>query len=127
MENIDGIIKVEYLSREALELAFTLACRHLHKVINATSEQVSLIAIKQEMIDKAVHQMRENQRSPHEQKPEAKLDECLEAPGIVVNAEKVYLTIQKKDLNAWRDETSQLLQDAGFEDASKYLDAAWEL
>lgn len=27
----------------------------------------------------------------------------------------------------WRDETSQLLQDAGFEDASKYLDAAWEL
>lgn len=32
-----------------------------------------------------------------------------------------------KDLNAWRDETSQLLQDAGFEDASKYLDAAWEL
>lgn len=32
-----------------------------------------------------------------------------------------------KDINAWRDETSQLLQDAGFEDASKYLDAAWEL
>lgn len=27
----------------------------------------------------------------------------------------------------WRDETSQLLQDAGYEDASKYLDAAWEL
>ena len=34
-------------------------------------------------------------------------------------------TQQRK--NAWRDETSQLLQDAGFEDASKYLDAAWEL
>lgn len=32
-----------------------------------------------------------------------------------------------KDLNTWRDETSQLLQDAGFEDASKYLDAAWGL
>ena len=32
-----------------------------------------------------------------------------------------------KDLNAWRAETSQLLQDAGFEDASKYLDAVWEL
>ena len=32
-----------------------------------------------------------------------------------------------KDLNTWRDETSQLLQDAGYEDASKYLDAAWEL
>lgn len=32
-----------------------------------------------------------------------------------------------KDINTWRDETSQLLQDAGFEDASKYLDAAWEL
>ena len=32
-----------------------------------------------------------------------------------------------KDINPWRDETSQLLQDAGFEDASKYLDAAWEL
>lgn len=32
-----------------------------------------------------------------------------------------------KDLNAWRDETSRLLQNAGFDDASKYLDAAWEL
>lgn len=32
-----------------------------------------------------------------------------------------------KDISTWRDETSQLLQDAGFEDASKYLDAAWEL
>lgn len=32
-----------------------------------------------------------------------------------------------KDINTWRDETSQLLQDAGFEDASKYLDAVWEL
>ena len=32
-----------------------------------------------------------------------------------------------KDLNAWRDETSRLLQNAGFEDASKYLDAVWEL
>lgn len=32
-----------------------------------------------------------------------------------------------KDISTWRDETSQLLQDAGFEDASKYLDVAWEL
>lgn len=32
-----------------------------------------------------------------------------------------------KDISTWRDETSQLLQDAGFEDASKYLDAVWEL
>ena len=32
-----------------------------------------------------------------------------------------------KDLNTWRDETSRLLQNAGFEDASKYLDAVWEL
>ena len=127
MENKDGIIKVEYLSREALERAFTLACRQLHKVVNATSEQVSLRAIKQEMIDKAVQQMQENQRSLYEQKPEAKLGECLEAPGIVVNAETVYLTAQRKDLTTWRDETSQLLQDAGYEDASKYLDAAWEL
>lgn len=37
------------------------------------------------------------------------------------------LSLWGEDLNTWRDETSQLLQDAGFEDASKYLDAAWEL
>lgn len=37
------------------------------------------------------------------------------------------LSLWSEDLYAWRDETSQLLQDAGFEDASKYLDAAWEL
>ena len=37
------------------------------------------------------------------------------------------LSLWGEDLYAWRDETSQLLQDAGFEDASKYLDAAWEL
>lgn len=37
------------------------------------------------------------------------------------------LSLWGRDLYAWRDETSQLLQDAGFEDASKYLDAAWEL
>lgn len=63
MENKDGIIKVEYLSREALERAFALACRHLHKVVNATSEQVSLRAIRQDMMNKAVQQMEENQRS----------------------------------------------------------------
>ena len=40
---------------------------------------------------------------------------------------KKLLSLWGKDLNTWRDETSQLLQDAGFEDASKYLDAAWEL
>lgn len=32
-----------------------------------------------------------------------------------------------KDLNAWRNETLRLLQNTGFEDASKYLDAVWEL
>ena len=32
-----------------------------------------------------------------------------------------------KDLNAWRAETSRLLQNTGFDDASKYLDAVWEL
>lgn len=37
------------------------------------------------------------------------------------------LSLWGRDLYAWHDETSQLLQDAGFEDASKYLDAAWEL
>ena len=37
------------------------------------------------------------------------------------------LSLWGKDLYVWRDETSQLLQDAGFEDASRYLDAAWEL
>lgn len=42
-------------------------------------------------------------------------------------AHRKLLLLWGKDINAWRDETSQLLQDAGFEDASKYLDAAWEL
>ena len=37
------------------------------------------------------------------------------------------LSLWGEDLYAWRDETSQLVQNAGFEDASKYLDAAWEL
>lgn len=97
MENKDGIIKVEYLSREALERAFALACRQLHKVVNATSEQVSLIAIKQEIMNKAVQQMKENRRSPFEQKPEAELCECLETPGIAVNAETVYLTVVQRD------------------------------
>lgn len=96
----DGYIKVEYLSREALERAFAIACRQLHKVVNATSEQVSLKVIKQEIMNQAVRQMMENQRSPYEctyKKPEAKLDECLEADeitqGIVVNAETVHLTV----------------------------------
>ena len=43
------------------------------------------------------------------------------------NAHRMLLSLWSKDLNKWRDETSKLLQDAGFEDASKYLDAVWEL
>lgn len=43
------------------------------------------------------------------------------------NAHRMLLSLWGKDLNKWRDETSKLLQDAGFEDASKYLDAVWEL
>ncbi len=97
MEIKDGYIRVEYLSREALERAFALACRQLHKVVNDTSEQVSLIAIKQEIMNKAVQQMKENRRSPFEQKSEAKLGECLETPGIAVNAETVYLTVVQRD------------------------------
>lgn len=96
MENKDGI-KVECLNRETLERAFSLACRQLHKVVNATNEQVSLIAIKQEIMNKAVQQMKENRRSPFEQKSEAKLSECLETPGIAVNAETVYLTVVQRD------------------------------
>ena len=42
-------------------------------------------------------------------------------------AVKMMAKQDKKAGDTWRDETSQLLQDAGFEDASKYLDAAWEL
>lgn len=96
----DGYIRVEYLNREALERAFALACRQLHKVVNATSEQVSLRVIKQEMMNKAVQQMEENRRAPYEnthEEPEATLHECLEAEritsGIVVNAETVHLTV----------------------------------
>ena len=63
MKNKDGIIMVECLNREALELAFALACRQLHRVVNSTSEQVSLRAIRQDMMNKAVQQMEENQRS----------------------------------------------------------------
>ena len=92
----DGI-KVEYLNRETLERAFSLACRQLNKVVNATSDQVSLIAIEQEIMNKAVQQMKENWRSPFEQKSEAKLGECLETPGIAVNAETVYLTVVQRD------------------------------
>lgn len=66
-------------------------------MVNATSEQVSLIAIKQEIMNKAVQQMKENRRSPFEQKPEAELGECLETPGIAVNAETVYLTVVQRD------------------------------
>ena len=96
----DGYIRVEYLSREALERAFALACRQLHKVVNATSEQVSLRVIKQEMMNQAVQHMEENRRAPYEnthEAPEATLHECLEAEritsGIVVNAETVHLTV----------------------------------
>lgn len=172
MENKDGIIKVEYLTREALERAFALACRQLHKVVNATSEQVSLRAIKQEMMNKAVQQMEENQRSlPAGRRNRHELglnernvktvtkEQCEAALGSISDAIEEYcLVVNKdvyskleaaqdvihqlieeheklkklvllwgKDINTWRDETSQLLQDAGFEDASKYLDAAWEL
>lgn len=97
MENKERITKVECLNREALELAFALACRQLHKVVNATSEQISLRAIRQDMMNKAVQQMEENRRSPFEQKSEAKLGECLETPGIAVNAETVYLTVVQRD------------------------------
>ena len=48
-------------------------------------------------MNKAVQQMEENRRSPFEQKPEAELGECLETPGIVVNAETVYLTVVQRD------------------------------
>ena len=48
-------------------------------------------------MNKAVQQMKENRRSPFEQKPEAELSECLETPGIAVNAETVYLTVVQRD------------------------------
>lgn len=96
----DGYIRVENLNREALERAFALACRQLHKVVNATSEQVSLRVIKQEMLNQTVQQMKENRCYPYEPayaEPEAKMGECMEAekimPGIAVNARTVYMTI----------------------------------
>ena len=112
----------------------------------------------------SLRQMKENRRSPFEQKSEAVTKEqceaslgsifdaieeyCLavnkdvygklEKAQDVINqlieeheelqkAHKKLLSLWGKDLTTWRDETSQLLQDAGFEDASKYLDAVWEL
>lgn len=40
---------------------------------------------------------------------------------------KKLLSFWGKDVTAWRDEASQLLQNAGYKEASKYLDAYWEL
>lgn len=40
---------------------------------------------------------------------------------------KKLLSLWGKDVTAWRDEASQLLQNAGYKEASKYLDAYWEL
>ena len=46
---------------------------------------------------------------------------------LMDSSENGNLLLEQYGRFKWRDETSQLLQDAGFEDASKYLDAAWEL
>ena len=40
---------------------------------------------------------------------------------------KKLLSLWGKDVTAWRDEASPLLQNAGYKEASKYLDAYWEL
>lgn len=40
---------------------------------------------------------------------------------------KKLLSLWGKDVTAWRDEAPQLLQNAGYKEASKYLDAYWEL
>lgn len=55
------------------------------------------------------------------------IHQLIEEHEKLEKAHKKLLSLWGEDLYAWRDETSQLLQDAGFEDASKYLDAAWEL
>ena len=55
------------------------------------------------------------------------IHQLIEEHEKLQKAHKKLLSLWGKDLYTWRDETSQLLQDAGFEDASKYLDAAWEL
>ena len=55
------------------------------------------------------------------------INQLIEDHERMEKAHRKLLLLWGKGINAWRDETSQLLQDAGFEDASKYLDAAWEL
>lgn len=55
------------------------------------------------------------------------IHQLIEEHEKLQKAHRKLLLLWGKGINAWRDETSQLLQDAGFEDASKYLDAAWEL
>lgn len=55
------------------------------------------------------------------------IHQLIEEHEKLQKAHKKLLSLLGKDLNAWRDETSRLLQNAGFDDASKYLDAAWEL
>lgn len=55
------------------------------------------------------------------------INQLIEEHERLKGAHARLLSLWGEDLYAWRDETSQLLQDAGFEDASKYLDAAWEL
>ena len=55
------------------------------------------------------------------------INQLIEDHERMEKAHRKLLSLWGKGLNTWRDETSQLLQDAGYEDASKYLDAAWEL
>lgn len=49
------------------------------------------------------------------------IHQLIEEHEKLEKAHKKLLSLWGKDLNTWRDETSQLLQDAGFEDASKIL------
>ena len=58
---------------------------------------------------------------------EAIVINAMEEMAELIQALCKTLRLMLGDKTLWRDETSQLLQDAGFEDASKYLDAAWEL
>ena len=61
------------------------------------------------------------------EKAQGVIHQLIEEHERLKGAHARLLSLWGEDLYAWRDETSQLLQDAGFEDASKYLDAAWEL
>lgn len=61
------------------------------------------------------------------EKAQGVIHQLIEEHERLKGAHARLLSLWGEDLYAWRGETSQLLQDAGFEDASKYLDAAWEL